>query len=99
LENRDIRAINLPRPHTGGPGLSSASDLSCNMPPFFLYNGSSGVLADPILTAVHDDCLTGDEGGIVACQEQNRAGDGQVHYVYYTPELEAARSKGGLRTN
>jgi type IV secretory pathway VirD2 relaxase len=25
--------------------------------------------------------------------------DGQVHYVYYTPELEAARSRGGLRTN
>jgi len=25
--------------------------------------------------------------------------DGQVHYVYYTPELEAARSHGGLRTN
>ena len=25
--------------------------------------------------------------------------DGQVHYVYYTPELEAARSQGGLRTN
>ncbi|MGA3242857.1 MAG: hypothetical protein ABSG03_41985 [Bryobacteraceae bacterium] len=25
--------------------------------------------------------------------------DGQVHYVYYTPELEAARSKGWLRTN
>ncbi len=25
--------------------------------------------------------------------------DGQVHYVYYTPELEAVRSQGGLRTN
>ncbi len=25
--------------------------------------------------------------------------DGQVYYVYYTPELEAARSQGGLRTN
>ncbi len=25
--------------------------------------------------------------------------DGQVHYVYYTQELEAARSQGGLRTN
>ena len=24
-------------------------------------------LADPILTAVHDDCLTSDKGGIVAC--------------------------------
>jgi hypothetical protein len=27
----------------------------------------SGGLADPILTAVHDDCLTSDKGGIVAC--------------------------------
>jgi hypothetical protein len=27
----------------------------------------SGALADTILTAVHDDCLTGDKGGIVAC--------------------------------
>jgi len=25
--------------------------------------------------------------------------DGQVHYVYYTPELGAARREGGLRTN
>ncbi|HZL25972.1 MAG TPA: DUF3363 domain-containing protein [Acidobacteriaceae bacterium] len=25
--------------------------------------------------------------------------DGQVHYVYYTPELEAARRQGGLRIN
>ncbi|HEX4133247.1 MAG TPA: DUF3363 domain-containing protein [Bryobacteraceae bacterium] len=25
--------------------------------------------------------------------------DGQVHYVYYTPEMEAARGQGGLRTN
>jgi type IV secretory pathway VirD2 relaxase len=25
--------------------------------------------------------------------------DGQVHYVYYTPEMEAARGRGGLRTN
>jgi hypothetical protein len=25
--------------------------------------------------------------------------DGQLHYVYYTPELEAVRSQGGLRTN
>jgi len=27
----------------------------------------SGGLADPILTAVHDDCLTSDKGGIVGC--------------------------------
>ena len=27
----------------------------------------SGGLADPILAAVHDDCLTSDKGGIVAC--------------------------------
>jgi len=25
--------------------------------------------------------------------------DGRVHYVYYTPDMEAARSRGGLRTN
>jgi type IV secretory pathway VirD2 relaxase len=25
--------------------------------------------------------------------------EGQIHYVYYTPELEGARSQGGLRTN
>ena len=25
--------------------------------------------------------------------------DGQVHYVYYTPEVEGARGRGGLRTN
>ena len=25
--------------------------------------------------------------------------DGRVHYVYYTPEMEAARNRGGLRTN
>ena len=27
----------------------------------------SGALADPILTTVHDNCLSGDKGGIVAC--------------------------------
>jgi type IV secretory pathway VirD2 relaxase len=25
--------------------------------------------------------------------------DGRVHYVYYTPEMETARGRGGLRTN
>src|SRR5260370_31414262 len=25
--------------------------------------------------------------------------DGRVHYVYYTPEIDEARSRGGLRTN
>ena len=25
--------------------------------------------------------------------------DGRVHYLYYTPEMEEARSRGGLRTN
>lgn len=25
--------------------------------------------------------------------------DGRVHYIYYTPEMETARSQGGLRTN
>ena len=37
--------------------------------PAYIYprGPRSGALADPILTAVHDDCLTGDKGGIVAC--------------------------------
>jgi uncharacterized protein YbjT (DUF2867 family) len=69
LENRDIRAmVKLPRPPNrrtlAGVG---GSDLSCNMLPSFCTTVPSGVLADPILTAVHDDRLTGDEGGIVAC--------------------------------
>jgi hypothetical protein len=25
--------------------------------------------------------------------------DGRAHYIYYTPEMESARSQGGLRTN
>ena len=25
--------------------------------------------------------------------------DGQVHYIYYTPGMEEARSRGELRTN
>jgi hypothetical protein len=25
--------------------------------------------------------------------------DGRVHYVYYTPEIEAARNRGGMRAN
>jgi Protein of unknown function (DUF3363) len=25
--------------------------------------------------------------------------DGRIHYVYYTPEMEAVRNRGGLRTN
>jgi hypothetical protein len=25
--------------------------------------------------------------------------DGRVHYVYYTPEMEATRNRGGLRAN
>lgn len=25
--------------------------------------------------------------------------DGRIHYIYYTPEMEAARHRGGLRTN
>ena len=27
------------------------------------------------------------------------ATDGQVHYIYYTPEMEQARNRGELRTN
>jgi hypothetical protein len=25
--------------------------------------------------------------------------DARVHYIYYTPEMEAARNRGGVRTN
>src|SRR5205814_739546 len=32
-------------------------------------------LADPILTAVYDNCLPGDKCSIIACQKQNGAGD------------------------
>jgi type IV secretory pathway VirD2 relaxase len=52
--------------------------------------------------------LTSVEGRILVHGEEESTGraylmlegtDARVHYVYYTPEIEAARSRGGLRTN
>ena len=53
-----LSEIRSTRTHT----LPSMIDLQDQPPP-----RCSGGLADPILTAVHDDCLTSDKGGIVAC--------------------------------
>jgi hypothetical protein len=52
--------------------------------------------------------LTTLEGRILVRGEEESSGrsylmlegtDGRVHYVYYTPEMEAARNRGGLQTN
>ena len=52
--------------------------------------------------------LTTLEGRILVHGEEETSGrsylmlegtDARVHYVYYTPEIEAARNRGGLRTN
>ena len=52
--------------------------------------------------------LTTLEGRILVHGEEESSGrsylmlegtDARVHYVYYTPEMEAARNRGGLRTN
>ena len=52
--------------------------------------------------------LTTLEGRILVHGEEETSGrnylmlegtDARVHYVYYTPEIEAARTRGGLRTN
>jgi type IV secretory pathway VirD2 relaxase len=52
--------------------------------------------------------LTTLEGRLLVHGEEEASGrsylmlegtDAQVHHVYYTPEMEAARSRGGLRTN
>ncbi len=52
--------------------------------------------------------LTTLEGRVLVHGEEESSGrsylilegtDAQVHYVYYTPEIEAARNRGGLRTN
>jgi len=63
------------------------------------------------LTVLDSRRLTALEGRILVHGEEDtgrQAGrayfmlegtDGQVHYVYYTPKLEATRSQGGLRTN
>ena len=46
---------------------------------------------------VHGEEDTGRQAGRSYLMLEGTAG--QVHYVYYTPELEAVRSQGGLRTN
>ena len=52
--------------------------------------------------------LTTLEGRILVHGEEESSGrsylmlegtDARVHHVYYTPEMEAARNRGGLRTN
>ena len=52
--------------------------------------------------------LTTVEGRILVHGEEESSGrnylllegtDARVHYMYYTPEMEAARNRGGLRTN
>jgi gluconate kinase len=52
--------------------------------------------------------LTTLEGRILVHGEEESSGrsylmlegtDARVHFVYYTPEMEAARNRGGLRTN
>ena len=52
--------------------------------------------------------LTTLEGKVLVHGEEESSGrsylilegtDARVHYVYYTPEIEAARNRGGLRTN
>ena len=54
------RACNIPIRMAG----NQASMIDLQGPALASANGG---LADPILTAVHDDCLTGYKGGIVAC--------------------------------
>ena len=46
---------------------------------------------------VHGEEDTGRQAG--RCYLMLEGTDGQVHYVYYTPEMEGARGRGGLRTN
>jgi hypothetical protein len=52
--------------------------------------------------------LTTVEGRILVHGEEESSGrvylmlegtDARVHYIYYTPEMDAARNRGGLRTN
>ena len=60
------------------------------------------------LTVLDLRSLTALEGRILVHGEEESSGrsylilegtDARVHYVYYTPEIEAARNRGGLRTN
>ncbi len=60
------------------------------------------------MTVLDVRSLTTLEGRILVHGEEEASGrcylmlegtDARVHYVYYTPEIEAARNRGGLRTN
>jgi type IV secretory pathway VirD2 relaxase len=46
---------------------------------------------------VHGEEDTGRRAG--RCYFMLEGTDGQIHYVYYVPEVEAARNRGSLRTN
>ena len=46
---------------------------------------------------VHGEEETGRKAGLSYLMLEGT--DGRVHYVYYTPEIEAARNRGGLRAN
>jgi hypothetical protein len=43
------------------------------------------VLADPILAAVDDNCLPGDESSVVACQKKNRS----CHILGFSQPLDS----------
>ena len=60
------------------------------------------------MTVLDVRSLTTLEGRVLVHGEEESSGrsylilegtDARVHYVYYTPEIEAARNRGGLRTN
>lgn len=51
----------------------------------------SGALADPILTAVDDNGLAGNECGIVGCEEQSRSSN----ILGFSPPLDCLLFPGG----
>jgi type IV secretory pathway VirD2 relaxase len=60
------------------------------------------------MTVLDVRSLTALEGRVLVHGEEESSGrsylilegtDARLHYIYYTPEIEAARSSGGLRTN
>ena len=60
------------------------------------------------MTVLDVESLTTLEGRILVHGEEESSGrsylmlegtDARIHYVYYTPEIEGARNRGGLRTN
>jgi len=60
------------------------------------------------MTVLDVQSLTTLEGRILVHGEEESSGrsylmlegtDARIHYVYYTPEIEGARNRGGLRTN